>query len=199
MGPLLFLIYINDLASVSSKLLPYLYADDCNVFLNGKNIEEVIHTMKSELINLNHWLTVNKLSLNVEKTNYMIFTRKKIPLLLNQVFINNIPINRVHNLKFLGVILDSKINWSNHIQYIKSKISKSLGIISKCGRFLNVSTLIKLYYAFVYPYLLYCIVVWRSASNCFMSSLEKQQKKCITSSSPRDHTSPLFRSLCFLN
>ena len=73
LGPLLFLIYINDLANVSDKLLPLLFADDTNVFLTGRNVTDLINSMNEELLKLVNWLQINKLSLNVSKTKCIMF------------------------------------------------------------------------------------------------------------------------------
>ena len=77
LGPLLFLIYINDLATVSRNCLPILFADDTNIFLTGKNLSELTEFPNEDLVNIEEWLRCNRLSLNVLKTNYMIFTTKK--------------------------------------------------------------------------------------------------------------------------
>ena len=76
LGPLLFLIYINDLATVSRNSVPILFSDDTNLFLTGKNISELTEFLNEDLVNIEEWLRCNRLSLNVLKTNYMIFTTK---------------------------------------------------------------------------------------------------------------------------
>ena len=74
--------------------------------------------------------------------------------------INKVPIQQVDNTKFLGVIIDDNLNWSNHISYINSKIAKGIGIIWRARKFFSKSALINLYYAFIFPYLIYCVEVW---------------------------------------
>ena len=108
----------------------------------------------------------------------------------------------VSNTKFLGVIIDSKLNWSDHITYIKNKMSKSIGILTKIRRFLNQKTLRNLYFSFVYPYLTYCVEVWGNTHDTYLNPLIKLQKKCIriiTFYHYLEHTPPLFKQLDILS
>ena len=81
-GPLLFLLYINDLANVSHKLFLLLFADDSNIFISSHEINEIIDIMNLELKEIVTWLNINKLSLNIEKTQYMLFSSKKINMIM---------------------------------------------------------------------------------------------------------------------
>ena len=202
LGPILFLLYINDIVNVSSTLFLILFADDTNAFISGKNIMEIISKMNLELKKLVIWLDVNKLRLNTKKTHFMVFspTKKSVPDHC-KLSISNDEIHQVSHTKFLGVMIDNKLNWDFHINYIKSKIAKAVGIISKARKFISSRYLITLYYAFLYPYINYCIEVWGSAASTRMQSLIKLQKRAvriITSSGYRDHTAPLFIKLGIL-
>ena len=110
-------------------------------------------------------------------------------------------IHEVESTKFLGVIVDCKLNWSLHINHIKNKISKGLGIIYKARRLLNENTLKTLYYSFIYPYLHYCIIAWGNTYISYLDGLFKIQKRVIrmiTFSSWTSHTYPLFQRLKLL-
>ena len=157
--------------------------------------------MNSELKKLVQWLNINKLSLNIRKTHYIVFTHKKQINLNNNILINNQIVSRVESTKFLGVIIDSALTWKDHINYIKTKIAKGIGIICKGRKYFNTSTLLTLYYSFIYPYLTYCVEVWGNTSNCYLNSLSKLQKRTIriiTSANYRAHTDPLFNKLKIL-
>ena len=119
LGPILFLIYINDIVNVSNLLFPILFADDSNVFHAGKDPNEMINVMNIELNKLSIWLKANKLSLNVKKTHFMFFSppRKKAEF-SNRLTIQGENINQVHETKFLGVMVDDKLSWASHINYI---------------------------------------------------------------------------------
>ena len=121
LGPLLFLIYINDLATVSRNSLPILFADDTNIFSTGKNLNELRESLNEDLVNIEEWLRCNRLSLHVLKTNYMIFATKNKLSHDVDIFVNNVRIERVYVTKFLGVQFDSKLNWKNHIEYTCKK------------------------------------------------------------------------------
>jgi len=134
--PLLFLLFINDFSSVSDTLYSILFADDTNVFLEGKNVDILIDVIQLELHKLNTWLQTNKLTLNLTKTHFMVFHRAKIKNIQAKIQIDNVLIKQVDQTKFLGVIIDHRLDWSNHISYINSKISKGIGIICRANVFL---------------------------------------------------------------
>ena len=202
LGPILFLLYINDIVNVSDSLFTILFADDSSIFVHGKNPEELVKLINNELQNLVVWLNANKLSLNVDKTNYMFFSLSNQKLCYSSnVMINGVTVTKVSHIQFLGIIIDSHLKWKNHVQYIRSKISKGLGILCKARKLLQRSTLITLYYSFIYPYLTYCIEIWGSANSTVLSSLFKVQKRAIrviTVSPFNTHTHSLFQDLKIL-
>ena len=199
LGPLLFLLYINDLSEVSSILFSLLFADDSNTFLSGKNPDELIRSMNIEIDKILKWLNINKLTLNVKKTHYMFFRKSRSKLKLTEpLLINGEIIEMVNHTKFLGVVIDSFLSWRDHIQYICSKIARGTGIICKARKYFKESTLITMYYSFVYPYLCYCIEVWGNTFQSYLDPLLKMQKKVIriiTNSVKYSHTDPLFSRL----
>ena len=95
--------------------------------------------MNRELEKVDKWLKSNNLTVNIKKTHYMLFHRTRIKHKVHEdrVHISGNNLVKVNNIKFLGVIIDSKLNWSDHITYIKNNISKSIGILAKIRRFLN--------------------------------------------------------------
>ena len=197
LGPLLFLLYINDLPAVSDIVLPIIFADDTNVFLKGRCIENMIGVMNTELEKIYKWLNANKLSLNINKTQYMIFhSRRTQPIRNSNLTINGIRIEYVEYTKFLGVHIDSCMTWEKHIHHTKSKIARGIAIISKARQVFNVATLITLYYSFIYPYLTYCIEVWGKAPDIHLQKLFQLQKrgiKIIKSAPFRAESVPIFK------
>jgi hypothetical protein len=203
LGPLLFLLYINDITNVSDTIFPIIFADDTNIFLTGKNIDEIILNMNYELQNIVKWLNANKLSLNVGKTQYMIFRSQKTKISSSsELLINGTSLDYVESSKFLGVHIDSCFTWNRNIQSVRSKVSRGIGILNKAKHALNTATLITLYYSFIYPYLSYCIEVWGKAANTYTMKLLVLQKRVVRKikSAPfRSESAPLFRELGLLN
>ena len=181
LGPLFFLLCINDLPNVSEKLFAILFADDTSVFLEGKDLAEITNTLNAELAKLTVWLSANKLTLNTSKSHFMIFHRAKLKSSDTKipVILSNTILEQVTFIKFLGVIIDNKLTFERHIVYTKNKISKGLGIIAKARKYLNRETLLKLYNAFVFPYLTYCVEVWGTAPKKYLDPLIKIQKKIV--------------------
>ena len=180
LGPLLFLIYINDLGFISDKICPIMFADDTNVFISGKDPIAIANQINVELNTIVEWLRSNRLSLNIGKTNYMLFspTRSK-PTPELQLKIDGSTLEQVHSCKFLGVLLDDKLTWKAQINHISGKISKSIGVLSKARKYLDRNSLLSLYYTMLYPYLLYCIIAWGKANTGIINPLIKTQKRAI--------------------
>ena len=123
LGPLLFLVYINDLAFVSPELFAVLFADDSNFFCTGRDLPTVFKKVNYELNAIVDWLNANKMSLNVEKTHFMIFHPKGKKIHHSEsIKIMGSNISEVKFTKFLGVMIDCLLTWKNHIDYICSKI-----------------------------------------------------------------------------
>ena len=124
---------------------------------------------------------INDWSLNEEKSYYILFhrTRIKTPHIHIDICMNNSVLKQTNCIKYLGVFIDSKLSWIQHINYVKNKVSKCVGIMYKARRYLSKNSLVNLYHSFVYPYLIYCIEVWGNASECHLDQLFLMQKKII--------------------
>ena len=131
LGPILFLLYINDLTSVSEYCFSVLFADDTNMFITGKDMDVLCHQLNEDLRNVQEWLQCNKLFLNVLKTHYMVFTPRNRVIGDIDVKIQGVQIQRVYATKFLGVQIDSQLTWKTQIEYTCKKLSKCVGILCK--------------------------------------------------------------------
>lgn len=199
LGPLLFLLFINDLPCASSLLHFLLFADDTNFFLSHKSYETLFRLMNSELILVNNWFINNRLSLNVSKTNYILFRshRKHLPSTEGVLTINNISIPRVDNARFLGVHIDQFLTWKTHISSVSSKVAKNIGILSRLSYLLPIHIRTSLYYTMVHPYLSYCSIIWASNYPARLKTLEMLQKRAlriIVGCSYFASAEPLFKS-----
>ena len=200
LGPLLFLIYVNDMPSVLVNGASVIqYADDTTLYSSRKEIYDLCNELTFNLSRIKAWLDTNYLSLNVSKTYFTIFTYNPIPQNIS-IDLNGQKIEHSPNPTFLGVTLDSKLTFDKHLQCIKSKISRSIGILWKVN-YLPVEILKKSYYTLVYPYLLYCLMAWGSASNTLTNLLFLKQKKIVRIISKSDYfdpSDPIFKELNIL-
>ena len=197
LGPKLFILYINDLCTVSNITKCVLFADDTNIFCTGEDIQQLLQVMTTELSKYKQWFDNNKLSLNLTKTKFMVFGNRAINPEL-ELKINNIEIERVYENKFLGVVLDHKICWKPHIRHVGVKIAKSISVINKAKHILNTKSLHILYCTMILPYLSYCVEVWGNTYKTNISPLFLKQKRviCIVCHAKfLDHTSELFFSI----
>ena len=177
LGPLLFLIYINDLPNISNKLHFFLFADDTNIYFESDNLLKVEKIVNEELKKLNLWLNLNRLSLNVSKTNFIIFHPYNKPLKHHITLkINRKAINEKDHIKYLGIIIDSCLNWKQHILIISRKFSRCIGILCKLRLFLSTNNLKNLYYSLFYSHLVYAIQVWGSACASEINKIQVLQK-----------------------
>ena len=201
LGPILFLIYINDLVRCSNIIQFLLYADDTTVYLQGNNLLNLKHTMNVELTKIYNWVICNKLTLNLNKTNYMITSPLLTLPITTSININNIELTEVKQFKFLGVYIDNKLKWSQHIDIIKSKLSILTGIIYRIRSHLNSSCLRLIYFTLVYPHLTYCSAIWGGAYSTYIDNLFLAQKKLLRvmyCKGRYDHTSSIFKDNRFL-
>ena len=143
LGPLLFLIYINDLPNFSDVLKSFLFADDSNIYYEADNLHDLEFIVNKELKGLHQWLSVNRLVLNISKTNFVIFHPYNRPLSIT--------------------LIDSTLCWKPHTDNLSKKIARAMGIMYKVRPFVNFHIMLNLYYSLVYPHLLYDIEVWGSS------------------------------------
>ena len=162
------------------------------------------NTPNKELKNVFQWLLSNKLSLNVKKSNFVIFksARKKPPRKI-KFEINGDQIAELESTKYLGVILDQNLNWKKHISHVSTKLSKYIGLLYKLRHFVPKSTLSSLYNAFIMPHINYGLINWSSATKTNLTPIKRCLKKAVRAinfAKARDHSLPLFKKqnlLCF--
>ena len=202
LGPLLFLIFINDLPN-SSKIFKFiLFADDSTLSLEFRTLNyPTISLINSELENVNRWLKYNKIAINSDKTKFIIFSYRKNINFSPLIKIGGSTIQSADCIKFLGVFVDKHLKFNNHANYISSKLSKSVGILYKLSKYLPTEILKLLYYTLVQPYFNYSIEVWFSTYKNVTNRLNILQKKAcraINKLSFFDHTLEAFKSMSIL-
>ncbi len=167
LSPVLFLLYINDIAnSIKDRdIITMLFDDDTNIFIEGKHTSDLMHRAETSMVKLADWLSDNRLSLGIEKTEYRIFhsARSKIPDNCDQLNFRHFTINRVTSSKYLGMIIDDKLNWDSHINYLVGQLVKYTCIFKLISKRIPHSCQRKLYFANIYSRAQYRIEVYRQA------------------------------------
>ena len=192
-------MYINDFRNCCRAFDFHIFADDTNLFYSNSSLIEQEETINYNLTLVSNWLKANKLSLNIDKTNFIIFhpPQKAIKHRV-MLSINNKVIKQEKHIKYLGLFIDSHLCWKYHILHITKKIKRCIGIISKIRCFVSQQVLIQLYYSLIYPFLTCSLTAWRNTYKTSLQPLFILQKKTvriITFSEYKAHSSPLFYRL----
>ena len=180
LGPLLFLIFINDFPNCSRFFKFTLFADDSTLTCKFNNVtaENMALQLEDELHVIHSWLNANRLKLNSDKSHFICFSYRK-NINMRPIKIGNGTINEVNSTKFLGLILDKNLNFKEHITHISNKCSKSIGILFKLNYFLPTNILKMLYSSMILPYLNYGIEAWFGAARTDRNKVFILQKKSI--------------------
>ena len=204
-GPWLFNLYINDLATFSDTLNTTLFCDDSTLYLSDKNINSLYHRANTELHRLNTWVIANRLTINTDKTVAMLFSTRKIknvPLLLIKNNYTYDIIKRVQSTKFLGILYDENLSFKPHISSLTRKLSKLAGMFYTLHSFLPSRILQIIYNAHVNSALNYNTPIWCCNYRNNIEPLLKIQKRIIRNVTKSDylaHSKPLFKKSKALN
>ena len=186
LGPLLFLIYINDISNICKSNELILFADDTNIFVKGKSKQEVYIEANMILKQLSIYTMLNKLHVNLEKSCFMYFTKTSsndendnendnIP----PIMIGATEIKRVSEIKFLGVVIDEKLSWDAHVKSLTKKLASCTGSINRIAASIPKTLYMNLYYTLFESYITYGITVWCSIPNRKFNKLFNAQKKIL--------------------
>ena len=174
----MFLLYINDLASVSNNCDFILFADDTTVLFHNKSVEPLIITMSRELNVIAEWYISNKLALNIKKTCILSFFVRK-PLLLPLMYVSNSIIPCVSHTKFLGVIIDSQLNWTSQVNFICNKLSQCVYMLRICADCIPLCVRRLMYFAFAQSFLTNEIECWSNTNKINLNRITVLQKRLI--------------------
>ena len=208
MGPILFLLYINDMPNATS-FFSSLFADDTMFTCSGSNLDLLKSFSNKELEKCKIWFQTNKLSLNVSKTKFMIFRSNKMPTIQEnfKLFIGDSEIERIGSglktqcFKFVGVYLDETLSWNFHINHVNSKLASANYALNQVKNILPKNILKTIYAAMFKPHIEYSIVTWGLSKNKGINKVIKNQKKSIRmieNANYNSHTDPLFSKLGIL-
>ena len=191
LGPLLFLIYINDIINSSSLGQFVLFADDTNIFVIGKSAKDAYSKANNLLKELNLYMISNKLHINLEKCVYIHFkprlnnserktcARNRIVGNELQLFINGQKIKKTDKVRYLGIVIDENLDWNEHIEYLQQKLNSCIITIKRIKKFIPKNQYLKLYFSLFLSHLTYGISAWGSSSSCKLNKIFSIQKRCI--------------------
>ena len=179
LGPLLFVMYINDLPSVTKYCKVHLYADDTLLFFESSSVQAIEGALSQDLDHVVGWLNQNYLMLNHSKTKVMLKgTHQKLSSVQSfTVSVNDKDLERVYIFKYLGVILDPCLTWNEHSEHIGNKISSRLGMLRRARKVIPKEACITLFNAMVLPLFDYCCVVWDGCNQGNMNYLDRLLKR----------------------
>ena len=201
LGPLFFIIYVNDLATVSRYFHTIMYADDSTLMTTINAMESskntVSNNINKELQKFDIWLRANKLSLNCRKSKAMIFHMPNKRIVYPDIIINNTKIEYVNSFNYLGIHISKDLGWKTHIDFVSKKISKAAGILNRLKHFLPQSILLNIYNSLIVPHLNYGAMIWEKCCDKLFK-IQKYAIRSITSSKYNAHTTPLFKKLGLL-
>ena len=205
LGPLLFLLYVNDLPFALKKVHAAMYVDDTTICYSSDNIEDLNAVVNAELTCLNEWLCCNKLSLNIVKTQVTVIgSKRKISHINNLSSVNpafnvaNNNIGLVNETKYLGVMIDANLKWDSQIKNIQGKVSQALGLLKYAKRYVPLGTLNSMYKGIVEPHFNYRCSVWGSCGTTRLNKLQKLQSRAaiiVTDSEFDTLAAPLIQNL----
>jgi hypothetical protein len=178
LGPLLFLLYINDMQACSRELKFIHFADDTTAIAERDSLHELYGVANRECASMDRWLQCNRLSLNVNKSSFMLISNKNKDS-DETISIRNIPLTLTENTKFLGVLIDDRLAFNDQVAHLCQKISKSVGVLRKVAAFVPGSVLRSMYLSLVYPFLTYAVEVWGAAGKTGLSRLKGLQDRCV--------------------
>ena len=202
LGPLLFLIYINDFRHCLSKSVAHHFADDTNILFSHTSLRVIRKSLSKELVNVFDWLCANRLSLNAKKTELVLFkpSNKKADNRLTVKF-QGMKMFLSNKVNYLGVLIDSSLSWKPHIAELSKKLNRAVAILAKVRHFVPSETLRIIYFSLFQSYLSYGCLVWGFASPNSLRRLSQIQKRAIrvmNFSAFHEPTSPLFARMDIL-
>ena len=176
LGPLLFIIYVNDFSSCLHYSSSVSFADDTSVLLSEKSLRTLYTKGNKELININNWLIANKMSINTDKTKYVLFrtANTKPPPTDLKLTIRSTVLEKVSSVRVLGLTINEHLSWKDHMNVLKTKLRSVLGAVLRVKPYLNKDTMLTLYHSLLMSNVRFCITNW-----CFGNKTIINQLQCI--------------------
>ena len=181
LGPLLFLMFINDLPLYTDSATTDFYADDTTLYVVGESLETIERNLQVALDCLAKWCKCNGMLINTAKTKVMLITthQKRTSLINGQLslHLNNDELNMITNDKVLGIIIDNNLTWSQHVDKVCKKITTNLWLLSRIKEYLTIPQRVQFYKTYIQPHIDYCNTVWGGTSQVNLNRIFRLQKR----------------------
>jgi len=178
LAPILFLVYINDIVKALEYCDIKLFADDALLFVSAPDPVVALEKIQIDLNNLYHWLCENKMKINIDKTKFMVLNRQNVEYSL-QLKIKDDSIEEVKEIKYLGVVIDTKLKFQGHINHVSKKLAKNIGFLQRSCRQLSTKYKISVYKTIIEPHFIYCPSVLFILPDSMIDKLQKLQNRAM--------------------
>lgn len=179
LGALLFILYINDLPSQLMNAFVNLFADDTLVYIHGSELDVLREQMNAELDKINHWLRLNKLKLNVNKTKVMVIGHSSSATAINSILMDGEELEMVNSFKYLGVLIDHKLKFGDNVDNVCKKVAKKVGVLTRLARNLTIGARITIYKSIIAPHFDYCSTLLFVSQESAFDRLQKLQNRAM--------------------
>ena len=193
LGPILFILYINDMSRAASSLKLVHYADDTTVPCSGRDLGATMQQLNNDLDMLDDWIKCNRLSINFKKCSFFVTSNRSLDDLGDVCIRNNIVEYKI-SAKMLGVVLDDRVNFNCHVSALANKLSRNIGILGRLSMVVPSSTLLSLYYAMIYSNVSYCIAAWGSVGAVNTSRIDRIMNRVFRLLDMKSYLNPNFIS-----
>lgn len=191
LGPLLFLLYINDLPKLKLHGKARLFADDTSLSYVATNVDQLIQQMTDDMQILQQYFNENLLSLNLTKTKYMIFHTPQSSLPSHaELIVNSTIVERTNSFKYLGLTFDSSLSWKVHIEMLQKELSSTCGLLWKVSKFVPSKQMLSMYHAFVQSKVQYMVSIWGSATKYSLKKIQSIQNRSLKTVYKKPHLYP---------
>ena len=180
LGPILFLIFINDLPSILPNDSCLMYADDITLYCSSSSLQDATLRLQAIVNKTAEWINSNRLIINTSKSHSIIIGSKKKTINSQlELFINGVKIEQISHGKLLGIHIDNQLNWENQCVQVCKTISKKFGLLKRLRKGLPLSTISLLYFPFIQSHIDYCLTAWGNCPSTYLSHIQSLQNKII--------------------
>ena len=180
LGPLLFIIYVNEMPNIVKHCKIILYADDTLLYYSSNSAKDIEQRINEDLLSISKWLDENLLTLNCAKSKFLLFgSNRRLKTFINvSIHVNNQQLARQQTFKYLGITFSKNLNWSDYLTDVSTKINQRIGLLQRVKAFLSVKDRLTIYNSLILQLFDYVDIIWGDKNNStLMDQLQILQNK----------------------